>query len=57
MVVERRFELGEQRLAKACIANHDQRFELVAAAGVFRLERGDVSPLDGDVDSSLRLGS
>lgn len=30
---------------------------MVAAAGVFRLERGEMAPLDGDVDSSLRLGS
>lgn len=30
---------------------------MVAAAGVFRLERGEIGPLDGDVDSSLRLGS
>jgi N6-L-threonylcarbamoyladenine synthase len=28
---------------------------MVASAGVFRFDRGDFSPLDGDVDSSLRL--
>ncbi|HSR15374.1 MAG TPA: tRNA (adenosine(37)-N6)-threonylcarbamoyltransferase complex transferase subunit TsaD [Gemmatimonadales bacterium] len=30
---------------------------MVAAAAVFRLGRGEVSPPDGDVDGSLRLGS
>lgn len=29
---------------------------MVAAAGVFRLGRGDVSPVNADIDTSLRLG-